>query len=636
MINFQDLTLRRNGRVLFANATGSIHPGWKIGLTGENGAGKSTFFAALQGTMGVDGGKLERPAVWTVAHMQQEVAALDQKAVDFVLDGDREWRLISTALDTEQDDHKLAELYGHFDAIDGYTAPARAARLLAGLGFSEAEQQRSVSSFSGGWRMRLNLAQALMCRSDLLLLDEPTNHLDLDAILWLEDWLNSYPGTLLLISHDRDFLDATVDHILHIEQQKMTLYTGNYSTFERTRAERLAQQQQAFEKQQLEKAHLQKYIDRFRAQATKARQAQSRIKQLERMVEIAPAHVDSAFTFRFREPYRLCSPLVRLDDVGCGYGDKRILNKVRLHLSPESRIGLLGPNGAGKSTLIKTLVGEIPPQGGERTMGEHTRIGYFAQHQLDHLDMDASPLLALTRIAPRTQELELRTFLGSFGFQGDRVTTTAGNFSGGEKARLALALIVWQRPNLLVLDEPTNHLDLEMRHALSMALQEFQGALVVVSHDRLLLGACCDDFLLVADGKAEPFNGTLPDYAVWLKKWRAAQPAGGVAPVVEEAPATPVPAAAPAVEKPAPVGPGGKKLNPQAVRLNVDKLEKRLNALHVRQKELTELLNGTDIYEPKAAARLQQTLAEQSDIVHQLETVEADYLIALEQLESLG
>jgi len=634
MINYQDLSLRRNGRVLFANASGSIHPGWKIGLTGENGAGKSTFFAALQGTLGVDAGKLERPGVWTVAHMAQEVTALDRKAIDFVLDGDREWREINDALDTEQDDHKLADLYGRYDAIDGYTAPTRAAKLLAGLGFSEQQQQNNVRSFSGGWRMRLNLAQALMCRSDLLLLDEPTNHLDLDAILWLEDWLNRYTGTLVLISHDRDFLDATVDHILHIEQQKMTLYTGNYSTFERTRAERLAQQQQAFEKQQLEKAHLQKYIDRFRAQATKARQAQSRIKQLERMIDIAPAHVDSAFSFSFREPHKLCNPLVRLDEVVAGYGDKTILTKVRLNLSPESRIGLLGPNGAGKSTLIKTLVGELPMISGERVVGEHARIGYFAQHQVDHLDMDASPLLTLTRIAPRVQELELRAFLGSFGFQGDRVSTTVENFSGGEKARLALALIVWQRPNLLVLDEPTNHLDLEMRHALSMALQDFQGALVVVSHDRLLLSACCDEFLLVADGKVMDFEGSLADYATWLKKWRADQEVLAKQ-QASAAMAAPAPVAAPVVESKPAAPASGKKVNPVTLKAKVEKLEARLHALNARQAELIALLNGSEIYESKQASKLKQALAEKSKVDEETHQVEAEYLTSLEQLESL-
>ena len=629
MIQYQDLTLRRSGRVLFSNASGMIHPSWKVALTGENGAGKSSFFSALLGGLTPDAGTLSRPQSWTVAHMAQEVAALNQSALDFVLDGDKEWRAISNALETEQDDLKLAELYGDFDTIDGYTAPARAATLLAGLGFSELAQQKMVSEFSGGWRMRLNLAQALMCRSDLLMLDEPTNHLDLDAILWLEDWLNSYQGTLILISHDRDFLDATVGHILHIEQQTMTLYTGNYSTFERTRAERLAQHQQAFEKQQSEMAHLQKYIDRFRAQATKARQAQSRIKQLERMVQIAPAHVDSAFSFSFREPIKLATPLIRLDEVNAGYGDKIIVNNINLNITPDSRIGLLGPNGAGKSTLIKTFVGELPLLAGERIASEHLLIGYFAQHQVDHLDMQASPLLALTRIAPRTGELELRKFLGSFGFNGDRVTTTVENFSGGEKARLALALIVWQRPNVLVLDEPTNHLDLEMRHALSMALQAFTGALIVVSHDRQLLGSCCDEFMLVADGQIDIFGGSLVDYAAWLKEWRAKQE------LKVESTATRQEKRQERQEaKPTASGDNLHILRP--LRQQAEKLEAKFNRLTEQQSTLATQLEDMNLYQEHNKDKLKKVLAEKTKVDSELAEVEVAYLQALEAYEVAG
>ncbi|MCB1674631.1 MAG: ATP-binding cassette domain-containing protein, partial [Pseudomonadales bacterium] len=598
-------------------------------LVGENGAGKSSFFSALLGGLTPDAGTLSRPQSWTVAHMAQEVAALNQSALDFVLDGDKEWRAISNALETEQDDLKLAELYGDFDTIDGYTAPARAATLLAGLGFSELAQQKMVSEFSGGWRMRLNLAQALMCRSDLLMLDEPTNHLDLDAILWLEDWLNSYQGTLILISHDRDFLDATVGHILHIEQQTMTLYTGNYSTFERTRAERLAQHQQAFEKQQSEMAHLQKYIDRFRAQATKARQAQSRIKQLERMVQIAPAHVDSAFSFSFREPIKLATPLIRLDEVNAGYGDKIIVNNINLNITPDSRIGLLGPNGAGKSTLIKTFVGELPLLAGERIASEHLLIGYFAQHQVDHLDMQASPLLALTRIAPRTGELELRKFLGGFGFNGDRVTTTVENFSGGEKARLALALIVWQRPNVLVLDEPTNHLDLEMRHALSMALQAFTGALIVVSHDRQLLGSCCDEFMLVADGQIDIFGGSLVDYAAWLKEWRAKQE------LKVESTATRQEKRQERQEaKPTASGDNLHILRP--LRQQAEKLEAKFNRLTEQQSTLATQLEDMNLYQEHNKDKLKKVLAEKSKVDSELAEVEVAYLQALEAYEVAG
>ena len=627
MIQYQDLTLRRNGRVLFANASAMIHPGWKVALTGENGAGKSTFFAALLGGFTPDGGTLSRPQNWTVSHMAQEVAALSQSAIDFVLDGDKEWRAISNALETEQDDHKLAELYGDFDSIDGYTAPARAAQLLAGLGFSEANQQQAVSEFSGGWRMRLNLAQALMCRSDLLMLDEPTNHLDLDAILWLEDWLIRYQGTLILISHDRDFLDATVSHIIHIEQQTMTLYTGNYTTFERTRAERLAQHQQAYEKQQLDMAHLQKYIDRFRAQATKAKQAQSRIKQLERMVQIAPAHADSAFSFQFRDPIKLSNPLVRLDSVDAGYGAKVVVSDINLNFSPETRIGLLGPNGAGKSTLIKSLVGELALLAGERVASEHLVLGYFAQHQVDHLDMNASPLLALTRIATRTSEIELRKFLGSFGFQGDRVITPAENFSGGEKARLALALIVWQRPNVLVLDEPTNHLDLDMRHALSMALQAFNGALIVVSHDRQLLGSCCDEFLLVADGKMDIFGGSLVDYASWLKEWRAKQA------VKVESTATREEKRQERQE----AKPSGDNLHIlRPLKQQAEKLEAKFQRLNEQQLTLATKLEDSTIYQDSNKDKLKKLLAEKAKVDSELADVEVAYLQALEAYEIAG
>lgn len=524
MIQLQDFAIRRGGRLLFDQATMQLHPGWKIGLTGVNGAGKSTLFAALLGEITGDAGKLSRPSVWTVAHMAQEVETQETAAVDFVLSGDEEWWEINQALELDDPDmpiERLTDLHGRFGEIDGYTAPARAAQMMAGLGFSDAQLGLPVSSFSGGWRMRLNLARTLMSRSDLLLLDEPTNHLDLDAILWLEDWLKQYAGTLVLISHDRDFLDAITDHILHVENQKLTLYTGNYSTFEQTRAERLAQQQQAFEKQQATRAHLQKYIDRFKAQATKARQAQSRIKQLERMQDLSAAHIDTPFTFSFREPTRMSTPLLRLDEVDAGYGDKAIVKNIILQLTPDSRIGLLGMNGAGKSTLIKTLTGVLPTLSGQRVASEHLNLGYFAQHQMDELDGDASPMLAISRLAGRqVSDADLRAFLGSFGFSGQRMDEPCAGFSGGERARLALALIVWKKPNVLILDEPTNHLDLDMRLALSMALQDFEGAVVLVSHERQLIAAVCDELFVVHDGSCQPFAGDLSDYADWLRQAR--------------------------------------------------------------------------------------------------------------------
>lgn len=526
MIQFQQLTLRRGTQVLFQQANLQIHPGWKVGLVGVNGAGKSSLFAALLGQLTADEGSLQRPQQWVIAHMAQEVEALTIPALDYVLMGDAEyWQLQQQLTHSDQlSSEQLAQAHGRFDEIHGYAAPAKAAQLLAGLGFLEQQMQQPVRDFSGGWRMRLNLARTLMCRSDLLLLDEPTNHLDLDAILWLEDWLKSYQGTLILISHDRDFLDAVTDHILHIENQQITLYTGHYSAFETIRGERLAQQQQAYEKQQQTRAHLQKFIDRFKAKATKARQAQSRIKQLERMQILAPAHVDTPFTFQFREPSRMSSPLLTLQNAAIGYGEKVIAENINLQITPQTRLGLLGMNGAGKSTLIQSLVGDLPLLSGQRQSSELLKIGYFAQHQLDALDSQASPMLQLSRLADKeVSEATLRAFLGGFGFSGERMDTVCQNFSGGERARLALALIVWQRPNVLILDEPTNHLDLDMRHALTMALQDFEGAVVLVSHERQLIAAVCDELLLVHQGQCRPFDGDLQDYAAWLRDARQQQ-----------------------------------------------------------------------------------------------------------------
>lgn len=640
MITVSNLALSRDGRELYRDANFLLHPGWKIGLTGANGAGKSTFFSMLLGELTPDAGRLDRPAAWTVAHMAQEVSALTISAIDYVLNGDTELRHIEQELaDAEKEERyeDLANLYQRYDEIGGYTSRARAAKLLAGLGFTEAEQQKNVADFSGGWRMRINLAQTLMCRSDLLLLDEPTNHLDLDAILWLEDWLNAYPGTLVMVSHDRDFLDSVVAHILNVEQQTITHYRGNYSAFERMRAERLAQQQQAYEQQQEKVAHLTKYIDRFRAQATKARQAQSRIKALERMTLISPAHVDSQFSFSFREPERLASPLIRMDDVDCGYGERRVIIDVSFSLTPDTRLGLLGPNGAGKSTLIKTLVGELELMAGERVASDHTRIGYFAQHQVDHLDLKASPLLQLTRIAGRTDELTLRKFLGSFGFGGDRIDDTIENFSGGEKARLALALIVWQRPNVLLLDEPTNHLDLEMRHALTMAIQEYQGALVIVSHERHLLKACCDDFLLVADGKAQAFEGDLDDYAKWLRDWRATQEAAASkASTKSTAKNNTKPAAAPLVT---PQNETVKEAPKKGIAINKEaqkafaKAEKQLSELQNQLSALTEKLNDNTLYEAKRKAELDILLVEKAALESRLSLVEEEWMHWSEVLE---
>ncbi|WP_027598177.1 ATP-binding cassette domain-containing protein [Pseudomonas sp. MOIL14HWK12:I2] len=630
MIRLQNLTLQRGPQRLLESAELTLHPGQKAGLIGANGAGKSSLFALLRGQLGADAGDCHIPAAWRIAHMRQEVDTLERLAVDYVLDGDIDLRRIQrelAAAEAAQDGNALGRLHADFEAADGYTADARARKLLAGLGFTAAQMERQVGDFSGGWRMRLNLAQALMCPSDLLLLDEPTNHLDLDAILWLEDWLKGYPGTLILISHDRDFLDAVVDHVVHLDQQKLVLYRGGYSSFERTRAERLAQQQQAYDKQQAQRAHMEKYIARFKAQATKARQAQSRIKALERLEELAPAHVDSPFEFVFREADKLSSPLLDLAEGRLGYGETTILHPVKLQLTPGARIGLLGPNGAGKSTLIKTLAAELEPLGGRLQRGENLAIGYFAQHQLDSLDAKASPLLHLQRIAPGEREQSLRDFLGGFDFRGPRCDEAVLNFSGGEKARLALALIAWQKPNLLLLDEPTNHLDLDMRLALTLALQEFAGAVLVVSHDRHLLKSTTDEFLLVADGKVQAFDGDLDDYSRWLVDFRARQEPGlaaGEGAAVDKTDRKAQRQAAAALRQ---------QLAP--LKKATDKLEAELGKLQERLAALEARLGDSGLYDAARKEELRQALADQAAAKTREAELEEQWLEALERLESL-
>ncbi|BCU63215.1 hypothetical protein F941_00014 [Acinetobacter bouvetii DSM 14964 = CIP 107468] len=639
MIQLDQLSIRRGGRVLFQKASMQLHPGWKIGLTGVNGAGKSTLFSALLGGIESDSGSLTRPAVWTVAHMAQEIKALNMKAIDFVLSGDEEYWEIQHQLEHPEqlDNDALAHLYGRFDEINGYSAPAKASQLMAGLGFFEHQSQLDVSSFSGGWRMRLNLARTLMSRSDLLLLDEPTNHLDLDAILWLEDWLKAYEGTLVLISHDRDFLDAITDHILHIENQELIMYTGNYSTFERTRSERLAQQQQAYEKQLETRAHLQKYIDRFKAQATKAKQAQSRIKQLERMQELSAAHVDTPFTFSFREPTKMSSPLLELENADIGYGDKLIVTNVNLQITPTSRIGLLGMNGAGKSTLIKSLVGDLPLLQGLRKDSELLNIGYFAQHQMDALDGNASPMLQLARIADKKiSEASLRSFLGSFGFSGERMDTPSESFSGGERARLALALIVWQRPNVLILDEPTNHLDLDMRHALTMALQDFEGAVVLVSHERQLVASVCDELILVHGGQSREFDGDLVAYADWLRQARIDMMKNGqkpAAPVKSLVEAKPVISK---LDKEAQRKEAARRREAsRPIRKNIEKCEQQVEKMQPRLAEIENLLGDSALYDAGRKDDLLKLMNEQTELKGRLAQSEEQMLELMMELEEL-
>jgi ATP-binding cassette subfamily F protein 3 len=526
MITLRNLSLQRGTKLLFDQVNITLNAGQKVGLIGANGCGKSSLFVLLLGELHPDAGDVELPPHLTIAHVAQEISADSKPAIDFVLDGDQELRQIEANLVAAQeanDGMREARLHAQFDAIDGYTARARAAQLLHGLGFTVTEEEKPVNEFSGGWRMRLNLAQALMCRSDLLLLDEPTNHLDLDAVLWFEQWLKRYQGTLLLISHDRDFLDNVVDGIAHVERKNIIYYSGNYEAFERQRAANLALQQSAYQKQQREITHIQSFVDRFRYKATKAKQAQSRLNALARMEKIAPAHVDSPFHFSFKTPEQNPNQLIYLDKISIGYTETPVLENVTLRIAAGSRFGLLGPNGAGKSTLIKLLAGLLKHQQGESVLGDGLQIGYFAQHQLEQLSDEDSPLRHLQRLDSQATEQSLRKFLGGFAFVGDMALAPVAPFSGGEKARLALALLIWQRPNVLLLDEPTNHLDLEMRHALTLALTDYAGALIIVSHDRHLLRTTTDQLLLVANGQVKTYEGDLADYGQWLFEHRAAQ-----------------------------------------------------------------------------------------------------------------
>ncbi|MDH5310092.1 MAG: ATP-binding cassette domain-containing protein [Gammaproteobacteria bacterium] len=626
MLQFTNFALRRGAKLLLDAVSLQIHPGQKVGITGANGTGKSSLFAAILGEVEGDAGELSLPKDWVISHVAQQTPQDTRPSIEYVLDGDGELRELERQIAAAEHEHAgelLANLHGRYEVIGGYAARSRAGQLLHGLGFAAGDEQRSVNEFSGGWRMRLNLARALMCRSDLLLLDEPTNHLDLDAVIWLESWLCAYPGTLLLISHDRDFLDSVVGHIVNIESERATLYTGNYSAFERMRAEKLALQQAQFEKQQREVAHMRSFVDRFRYKASKARQAQSRLKALERMELIAPAHVDSPFRFRLLAPEKLPRPLLRLDDVSVGYGATTVLGQVRLSISPGDRIGLLGPNGAGKSTLIKLLAGQLEPKSGELTAARDLQVGYFAQHQVEQLHPEHSPLEHLAQLDPRARESELRNWLGGFGFPGDTVFMKTAPFSGGEKSRLALALLVYQRPNLLLLDEPTNHLDLEMRQALAVALQDFAGAMVIVSHDRHLLRVSTDQLLLVHGGRVAEFDGGLDDYPAWL----ADQSRGR--------------RRTPGSRENADAGDRKARKRREAelrqlvapLRQRIQKYEREMESLQAARSRLQERLADSSLYETGDGDVLRRLLAEQADTEAQLGEAESRWLEACEALE---
>ena len=623
MLRFENLSLRRGPLLLFEQVSLGLHAGWRIGISGRNGAGKSSLLALIAGELGPDSGHFERPRDWTLAFVRQEVPALEASALDYVLDGDSELRRIEQALvdaETAHDGTRIATLHERLHAIDGYSARARAGALLHGLGFSSEDETRPVREFSGGWRMRLNLAQALMCRSDMLLLDEPTNHLDLDAVLWLEQWLKRYPGTLLLISHDREFLDAVVTHVLSIADQRIELFAGDLTGFERKRSERLMQQQAQFEKQQRERAHLMYFVDRFRAKASKARQAQSRIKALERMVDIAPIRAASPIRFEFREPAALPVPLLRLDEVAAGYGKRHVLDGVKLSLSPGDRIALLGANGAGKSTLIKLLAGTTPPLAGERIAARDLAVGYFAQHQLEQLDASASPVDHLKRLDARLGEQAARDFLGGFGFDGDRALSPVAPFSGGEKARLCLALTIYARPNLLLLDEPTNHLDLDMREALTEALNDFSGALVLVSHDRALIRTCCDTLLQVGGGRVDDYAGDLDDYARNVQRQAVAE-------------ASPPAAATPANRREGRRERAGQRARTAPLRQQVQKLEQRMSELAERRREAEAALADPKLYDGDQAARLGELTQKAGALASALAQLEEQWLQAHDELE---
>jgi len=629
MLKFTNLSLRRGPRELLHNVDLTIYHGQKVGITGSNGVGKSSLFALILGHLHADSGDMSLPKNLLVAHVAQETPALDSTAIEYVLDGDVQLRQLEREIKQAEENNQgeaLAHLYAEMEAIAGYSANSRAATLLNGLGFTTEQEQFEVKQFSGGWRMRLNLAQALMCRSDILLLDEPTNHLDLDAVIWLETWLKNYKGSLLLISHDRDFLDNVADNIAHIEHQKVTLYSGNYSAFEVRRAEQLASQQSAYEKQQREVQHMHKFVERFRAKATKAKQAQSRVKALERMELIAPAHVDSPFNFQFRQAEKMPNPLVTLVDTAIGYSEQPLLSNVKLTIHPGDRIGLLGHNGAGKSTLIKLLSGELKALKGDITTAKELNIGYFAQHQLEQLDFEASPLLHLQRIDSKATESDLRKYLGGFAFNNDMAVDPVAPLSGGEKARLVLALVVYQRPNLLLLDEPTNHLDLEMRHALTVAMQEFEGAMIIVSHDRHLLRTVTDNFYLVANGRVVEFDGSLEDYRQWLNQQAKS-------PVIESGEV---------IENSSTDSQNKKQLRQQSaekrkqlkpLQNKLKKLEKQMQELSSSKESLEEQLADNDIYSEDNKDNLKKLLEEQGQVESRLQQVEMDWLEVSEELE---
>ncbi|QEP43296.1 ATP-binding cassette domain-containing protein [Ectothiorhodospiraceae bacterium BW-2] len=622
MIRLTDVSLYRGDKLLFEAATVTIHPQQKVGISGHNGCGKSSLLALLRRELLPQSGEVELPPSWQVATVKQETPALDYRALDYVLQGDRELSQLQRQLQQAEQQNRgeaIAALHAQLEAIGGYSATTRAEKLLAGLGFSPAMMQQPVATLSGGWRVRLNLAQALFQPFDLLLLDEPTNHLDLDATLWLQQWLQRLDRTVVLISHDRDVLDGVVGQIIHFEQQTLRLYRGNYSDFEQQRAEQQRLQQLAYSRQQQQRQRLQRYIDRFRASATRATQAQSRIKQLQRMEQLLPAYADSPFQFSFADPDKLPSPLLQLREAKIGYvAAEPLVSVAQLVINPGDRLALLGKNGCGKSTLLQALAGGKTLLQGEYQTAADCAIGYFAQHQLQQLDVAATPLRHLQRLAPRVDELRLRNFLGGFGFSGEMALTEVERFSGGERSRLVLAMLVWQRPNLLLLDEPTNHLDLDMRQALSWALQQFEGAMVVVSHDRHLLRSVVDVYYSIEGGRVCQFDGTLAEYErqLWQKTGKEASSDGESRRQQRQQAAQ-------------------KRQQRQPLTKALLQTEKELAKWQRQLTQLHHALSDATLYEGESRTRLLPLLAEEGEIKQQLEQLELRWLEQSEALEQL-
>jgi ATP-binding cassette subfamily F protein 3 len=664
MITLREITLRRGTKVVLEGASLTLHPGEKVGLVGRNGAGKSSLFALLTGALHADAGDLEMPPRWRIGEVAQQMPETDDAATEFVLQGDQPLQAANQALaaaEASGDGVALAEAHVALDEAGAFDARARAQALLLGLGFHVDQLDAPVNAFSGGWRMRLQLARALMNPSDLLLLDEPTNHLDLDALVWLEAWLQRFEGLMVVISHDREFLDAVTRVTVHLDDGRLARYGGNYTAFEAMRAERIEQAQAAYSKQQERIAHLQRFIDRFKAKATKARQAQSRVKALARMEKLAPVLTASDFSFEFREPQSLPNPMLAFDDLACGYAPAApgaapvvVLRGIERSVLAGQRIGILGANGQGKSTLVKTIAHELAPVGGRITEGKGLVIGYFAQQELDVLSPGDGPLMHMVRLArdvgPPAREQELRDFLGTFRFTGEMVAQPVGTLSGGEKARLVLAMLVWQRPNLLLLDEPTNHLDLTTREALSIALNEFEGTVMLVSHDRALLRETCDEFWLVTRGGLRPFDGDLDDYQRWLLEVSRAQ-ARGLPPPEPTQPSVPAPEVAPApvVAKAAPAGmpaPSAGRDDRKAakaararlaeasrpLRIELQRIEDRLARLVAERAEVEALLAGPGT----AAAEFAELGRRLHHVAAETSMLEERWLEAQGELESLG